>query len=68
MRRLRRNAGTLAWVFAALAVTGNLAAAFGTDGQAYGVARLLVSVIFTVFPLVAIAEWWLRRRDPHAAP
>jgi hypothetical protein len=51
-----------------LAVTGNTAAAFGADGKAYDVARLIVSVIFTVFLLVAIAEWLRRRRDPHAAP
>jgi hypothetical protein len=43
-------------VFAALAVTGNMAAAFGADGNAYDVARLIVSVIFTIFLLVAIAE------------
>jgi hypothetical protein len=46
MREIRRNAGTLAWVFAALAVTGNTAAAFGADGKAYDVARLVVSVRF----------------------
>ena len=62
MHRLRRNAATLVWLFAALAVTGNTAAAFGADGAAFDVARLIVSVIFTVFLLVAIGEWWLRRR------
>ena len=68
MHRLRRNAATLAWFFATLAVTGNMAAAFGADGSAFDVARLIVSVIFTIFLLIAIAEWWLRRRHPHAAP
>jgi hypothetical protein len=63
MRETRRNAGTLAWVFAVLAVTGTTAASFGADGKAYDVARLIVSVLFTVFLLVAIAEWLRRRRD-----
>ena len=67
MQASRRNASTLAWVFAVLAVTGNTAAAFGADGTAYDVARLIVSVLFTVFLLVALAEWLLLSRRRHRA-
>lgn len=64
---LRRNASTLAWVLAAVAVAGNTAKAFGAEGDAYEAARLIVSVAFTVVLFIAIREWWLSRRRRSAA-
>jgi hypothetical protein len=66
MQSLRAHAGSLAWLFAFLAVTGNTAAAFGAEGSTFEAIRLVVSVLFTLVLLIAIGHWLLSRQSGSA--